>query len=107
MAKIHNITDENFESLVLDSEKVFVLDFFSDWCPPCKIMGPIYKELAKEFDDRVDFGKIDIGANTQIPSNYGVMAIPTFIIFKERKEVKRLMGVTPKDKFKAEIEKVL
>ena len=107
MANVQNITDENFESVVLKSEKVFVLDFFSEWCPPCKVMGPVYDELAKDMGDGVNFGKMDISANPQTPGNRGVMAVPTFIIFKGGEEIRRFSGITPKEKFKAEIEKVL
>jgi len=104
MANIQSVTDENFEQLVVGSSKVFVLDFYSDWCQPCKMMSPIFGELQEELKDNVDFGKIDISANPQTPSNFGVMSIPTFIIFKSGNEVKRFMGITPKVKFKSEIE---
>ena len=107
MAGIHDITDENFENIVLGAKEVFVLDFFSDWCPPCKAMKPVFNEVAEEFNQGVNFGKIDISANTQIPAEYSVLAIPTFIIFKGGEEVKRLSGVVSKDKFNAEIKKVL
>ncbi|PIU40858.1 MAG: thioredoxin [Candidatus Omnitrophica bacterium CG07_land_8_20_14_0_80_42_15] len=107
MENIKNITDENFENLVLGSGKVFVLDFFSDWCQPCKRMEPVLKDIAEDLNGKADFGKIDISANTQVPSNYGVMSIPTFIIFKGKEEVKRIMGITQKEKFRSEIESVL
>jgi thioredoxin 1 len=107
MADIQNITDENFERAALKSEKVFVLDFYSDWCQPCKMMSPILDEIARDLSDSVGFGKMDISANPQTPTNYGVMAIPTFIIFKDGEEVKRLSGITPKEKFKSEIKRFL
>jgi len=107
MSKIQNVTDENFESTVIGSEKVFVLDFFSEWCPPCKMMAPVFDEIADELADSASFGKMDISANSQTPSNRSVLAVPTFVIFKGGEEIKRLTGVTPKAKFKAEIEKAL
>ena len=107
MGKVYDITDENFEKSVLKSEKVFVLDFFSDWCQPCKTMSPVFEEIAGEMKADADFGKIDISAKPQTPSNRGVLHIPTFIIFKDGQEVRRLSGITPKDKFKTEIEKAL
>lgn len=102
---MQNITDENFESVVLKSENVFVLDFFSEWCPPCKAMGPVFEQIAREMGDGVSFGKMDITANSQTPGSRGVMAVPTFIIFKGGEEIRRFSGITPKEKFKAEIEK--
>ena len=102
---MQNITDDNFESVVLKSKNVFVLDFFSEWCPPCKVMGPVFDQIAGEMGDGVSFGKMDIAANPQTPGSRGVMAVPTFIIFKGGEEIRRFSGITPKEKFKAEIEK--
>jgi len=107
MSNVQNITDENFESVVLKSAGVFVLDFFSEWCPPCKAMGPVFDEIAGEFAGKAGFGKIDISVNPQTPGNRGVMSVPTFAIFKGGEELRRLSGITPKEKFKAEIEKTL
>jgi thioredoxin 1 len=106
METIQILTDDNFQSKVLDSGRVFVVDFFSEWCPPCKAMEPVIQKIAQELGDTVSFGKIDVGVNMQTPTQYGVMAVPTFIIFKGGQEVKRLTGMNPKDKFKAEIEDV-
>ena len=105
MTKVQNITDENFESVVLKSQGLFVLDFFSEWCPPCKAMGPVFDRIAEETGTGVSFGKMDIAANPRTPGSRGVMAVPTFIIFKDGEEIRRLSGITPKEKFKAEIEK--
>ena len=107
MADIKKVTDGSFESQVLGSDKVFVLDLFSEWCQPCKVMSPVFEELAVELGDRVNFGKVDISDNPQIPGKYGVMSIPTFMIFKDGKEAKRMTGILPKGKFKAAIEEIL
>jgi len=107
MSNVKDVTDGNFQSVVLGSKKVFVLDFFSEWCAPCKAMTPVFNGLAGEFGESVDFGKIDISVNPQTPGARGVMSVPTFAIFKGGEEVKRFSGITPKEKFKSEIEKFI
>ena len=91
------INSENFEQEVLNSEKPVLVDFFADWCGPCKMMAPIVEELATELDGKVKVGKINIDENSDIAVEYNVMSIPTLIVFKNGKEEKRLVGVRDKE----------
>ena len=91
------INSENFEQEVLNSEKPVLVDFFADWCGPCKMMAPIVAELATELDGKVKVGKINVDENSDIAVEYNVMSIPTLIVFKNGKEEKRLVGVRDKE----------
>lgn len=91
------INSENFEQEVLNSEKPVLVDFFADWCGPCKMMAPIVEELATELDGKVKVGKINVDENSDIAVEYNVMSIPTLIVFKNGKEEKRLVGVRDKE----------
>ena len=91
------INSENFEKEVLNSEKPVLVDFFADWCGPCKMMAPIVEELSTELDGKVKVGKINVDENSDIAVEYNVMSIPTLIVFKNGKEEKRLVGVRDKE----------
>ena len=73
------------------------MDFYADWCGPCKIMEPVFAEVKKEYKDKVDFKKIDVESSAAEASKYGVMGIPTFVLLKDDKEVSRKVGAMPKD----------
>ena len=83
--------------LKINSEKPVLVDFFADWCGPCKMMAPIVEELATELDGKVKVGKINVDENSDIAVEYNVMSIPTLIIFKNGKEEKRLVGLRDKE----------
>lgn len=91
------ISSENFEKEVLNSEKPVLVDFFADWCGPCKMMAPIVEELATELEGKVKVGKLNVDENSDIAIEYNVMSIPTLIVFKNGKEEKRLVGVRDKE----------
>lgn len=91
------ISSENFEEEVLNSEKPVLVDFFADWCGPCKMMAPIVEELATDLDGKAKVGKLNVDENSDIAVEYNVMSIPTLIIFKNGKEEKRLVGVQDKE----------
>lgn len=91
------LNSENFEKVVLNSEEPVLVDFFADWCGPCKMMSPIVKELATELNGKVKVGKINVDENSDIAVEYNVMSIPTLIVFKNGKEEKRLVGVRDKE----------
>lgn len=88
-------TDENFEEEVLKAEQLTMVDFYADWCGPCKVMGPVVEELAKEYEGIAKIGKLNVDDNPQAASSYKVMSIPTIIFFKDGKAVKTQMGVVP------------
>jgi len=92
------LTDQNFQTEVLNSKKPVLVDFWAPWCGPCKIMGPVVEELAKEYAGKpVKFGKMNVDENSAIPSKFGVMSIPTFILFKDGKPVEQFVGVQKKE----------
>lgn len=88
---------ENFKKDVLDSEKPVLVDFYADWCGPCNMMAPIIEELASDLQGKARVGKINVDENQDLAMEYNVMSIPTLIIFKEGKEVKRIVGVRSKE----------
>lgn len=91
------LSSENFEEEVLNSEKPILVDFYADWCGPCKMMSPIVEELAEELKGKAKVGKINVDENSDIAVEYNVMSIPTLIVFKNGKEEKRLVGLRDKE----------
>src|SRR3972149_5368362 len=77
-----------------------LIDFYADWCGPCKVMEPIFKELEKDYQDKVEFRRVDVDVENAFSSQYGVMSIPTFVILKDGKEASRKIGAMPKKKLK-------
>jgi len=90
-----NVTDDSFEELVLKSDKPVVVDFWAQWCGPCKMIGPVLEEISGERDDIV-IAKMDIDENPEVPTNFGVRSIPTILIFKGGEAVATTMGAKPK-----------
>lgn len=91
------ITESNFEQEVLKSEIPVLVDFYADWCGPCKMMAPIVKELAEKFAGKCKVGKCNIDENLKVAQNYRVMSIPTFIIFKNGEAVVTAVGAMSKN----------
>ncbi len=89
-----HITDAEFESVVLQSDKPVLLDLWADWCVPCHMIAPAVEDLAVEFDGQALVAKIDVDANPMVPQKYGIMGIPTLLLFKEGQEADRIVGVT-------------
>ncbi|NLM39639.1 MAG: thioredoxin [Firmicutes bacterium] len=101
------ITDSNFKSEVLEHQGVAFVDFWAPWCGPCRMVGPIIDELATEYDGKVKFGKLNVDDNQKSAMAYGVMSIPTMVIFKDGKEVDRLVGAMPKQAIASRIDQWL
>lgn len=99
-------TDQNFQTEVLESELPVLVDFWAEWCHPCKLVGPIVEELATEYEGKLKVGKVNVDQN-QVAGNYAVMSIPTLLIFQNGKVVKSMVGAQSKDSFKKEIDSVL
>ena len=97
------LTDENFESEVLNSEKPCIVDFYADWCGPCKMMSPIIEEIAEELGEKVKVGKVNSDENMELAQNYGIMSIPTIMVIKNGKVTKTFVGVTSKEEILNEI----
>jgi len=93
----NDVSAENFESEVLKSDKPVVVDFWAEWCGPCKMMGPIMDELSQELSEKIKIVKVNVDEAQNIASEYGIMSIPTMILFKDSKEVARLSGAMPKE----------
>ena len=100
------ITDANFEEL-LGTGKPMVLDFWADWCGPCRMVSPIIDELAQEYEGRVTIGKINVDENDDVVGRFGIRNIPTVIFFKNGEMVDKIVGATSKDKFKEKVENLL
>lgn len=91
------INEGNFEEEVLKSEKMVLIDFYADWCGPCRMMSPIIDEITEELKESVKVGKINVDENQELAIKYDVMSIPTIIIFKNGMPVKTFLGVTDKN----------
>lgn len=100
----YKFTDENFETEVLKSEIPVLVDFFAVWCGPCQMMAPVIEELSKEMEGKVKIGKINADENPQTSEKYGIMSIPTLILFKDGQVVKTLQGFRTKEDLLKEIE---
>jgi thioredoxin 1 len=104
----HTFTDANFKAEVLESANPVFVDFWAPWCGPCQMMGPIVEELAHEFEGKnVKIGKCNVDDNNDTASNYGIMSIPTFLVFKGGEVVDQITGGVQKEKLKEMIEKYL
>lgn len=90
------ITDSNFENEVLQSEKVVMVDFWAEWCGPCRIVGPIVDELAKDYEGKAVIGKVDVDENPGISMRYGIRNIPTILFLKNGEIVDKQVGAVPK-----------
>lgn len=102
------LTDKTFKKDVLDAEDPVLVDFWAPWCAPCKVMGPVIAELAQEYAGKpVKIAKMNVDENSQTPGSYGVMSIPTFILFKDGKPVEQFIGVQKKEVFKKKIDALL
>lgn len=101
------LNDANFEQEVLKSDLPVLVDFYADWCGPCKMMAPVVEELANEYDGKLKVGKLNVDQNQQTSGQFGIMSIPSLLIFQGGKVVATLIGFRPKDALVAEINKVI
>jgi thioredoxin 1 len=107
MSGIISTTDADFEKDIKDPNKLVIVDMWAEWCGPCKMMEPVLKEIAEEHRDTVKIVKLNIDQNQNTPLKLNVMNIPTFIFFKDGKEVERIVGAFPKKQFIKKIEELL
>ena len=102
-----NVTDATFEAEVLQADKPVLVDFWATWCGPCKAIGPVLEEIAKEHGDRIKIAKVNIDDEQQFAAALGVMSIPFMVLFKEGKPVDRIVGAFPKRSIVSLIERHL
>ncbi|GFN40681.1 MAG: thioredoxin 1 [Marine Group I thaumarchaeote] len=102
---MRNISKEQWAQQVINSEKPVLVDFWATWCGPCSIVAPIVEEISKEYQDRVDFVKVDVDQNKELASKYGIISIPTLAIFRNGQVVAQEVGTASKESIKAYIDK--
>ena len=107
MAHPTEVTDGTFEDEVVKSTTPVLVDFWADWCAPCKMIAPIVEQLAEEFDGQVKFAKVDVDSNPKSAMNYGIRGIPTLLIFKGGKPVDQVVGAVPKSTLKQKLQEAI
>lgn len=100
-------TDANFQEEVINSDVPVLVDFYADWCGPCKMIAPIVEQLSGEFEGKAKIGKLDVDANGVTAQNYRVMSIPTLLVFKGGEVVDTIVGAVPKNQIEAKLNAVL
>jgi len=101
------LTDGNFESLVLKSDKPVLVDFWAVWCGPCRMVGPIVQEIGEDYNDKAVIGKLDVDHNPETARNYGIRNIPTILFFKNGEVVDKQVGAVPKQKLVEKLDALL
>ena len=100
-------TDSNFDTEVIKSDKPVLVDFWAEWCTPCKMLGPTIDALAGEYSGKAKIGKVDTDSNRDVSFKYGISAIPTVILFKGGEVKKKFVGLTTKDQFKSALDQLV
>jgi thioredoxin 1 len=105
--KMMEVTDTNFEEMILSAEKPALIDFWAVWCGPCRAVGPIVEEIAEEYDGRAVVGKLDVDNNRETAVKYGIQAIPTLLLVKNGEVADRIVGVVDKKSIKSKLDALL
>jgi len=104
---VHTFTSANWQTEVLSASEPVLVDFWAPWCGPCRMLAPVIEELAREYEGRVKVGKVNVDENQDLAMQFGVMSIPTLILFKGGQPVERLVGFMPKNELKKRLDPVL
>ncbi len=107
MSESVSVDECNFDQMVLQANKPVLVDFWAGWCKPCLMVAPIVDELAKEYKDKISFVKVDIDQNPKTAARYGIMSIPTLLIFKNGEPVSHIVGFRPKGELKQSLDDAL
>jgi thioredoxin 1 len=107
MSNATAVDDSTFEQMVIKSKKPVLVDFWATWCKPCLAISPILDDLSKEYANKINFVKLDVDHSPKTPANYGIMSIPTLMIFKDGKPVSHLVGLRPKGELKKNLDAAL
>ena len=107
MAELLEVTDQNFEAEILQSDKPAVVDFWAEWCAPCRAISPIVQDLAANYGDRIKVVKMNVDENPNTPAKYGVRAIPTILAFSGGQVVEQMTGARPRSAFEEMAKKLL
>lgn len=101
------ITDQNFDQTVMKSEQVVMIDFWAEWCGPCRLIGPIIEDLHSEYDGKAVIGKVNVDTNSGVASQFGIRSIPTILFIKNGEVVDKSVGNVPKETLKAKLDALL
>lgn len=107
MADILEVTDENFESEIMQSETPAMVDFWAAWCGPCRMVAPVVEELATQYQGKIKVAKMDVDQNRQTPAKFGIRNIPTLILFKDGEVAQTIIGAQPKSSIEEGLKKLL
>lgn len=101
------LTDANFDEMVLKADKPVMVDFWAEWCGPCRVIGPLVNEIAEDYKDKVIVGKLDVDSNPAVSSKYGIRNIPTVLYFKNGEVADKQVGAVPKGSLVSKLEALL
>ncbi len=104
MTDVKTLTDANFDSELADAALPMIVDFWAPWCGPCRMVGPVVEEIAGDHADKVVVGKVNVDENPAIASKFGIMSIPTIVLFKDGEAAKKVIGARPKADLEREFE---
>ena len=107
MGNYIELTDANFEKEVLQSDIPVIVDFWAEWCAPCRIIAPLVDELGQQYSGKIKVGKMDVDQNPQSSMNYGIRSIPTLLFFKDGKPVDQLLGAVPKNQIEEKLTELI
>ena len=107
MADLLHVSDATFEEEIIKADIPAMVDFWAEWCGPCKMVGPVVESLAKEYEGKIKIAKMDVDENRETPAKFGIRSIPTLILFKDGKVAHTIIGAVPKGDIEEELKKLL